>query len=209
MFCRKCGSQLMEGAAFCTKCGAPVPHVDIAPHDVGNGAPAEGTAAPEKIAPNEQQASSDSVSVVQPSGTPSGVRPLMPRRPSRTLRTLIVVAACVLVLGIAGSFAYPYVGSVLFGKAAATHVQNAADQSAALTPETATEASLSSIRKELVTAVRLDPRSTQAREALAAFSASMGDLKSADAQVAAILKVDSANAYALLMKDLLAPESLP
>jgi len=120
-----------------------------------------------------------------------------------------VVAACLLVLGIAGFFAYPYLGSLLFSKAAATHVQNAVDQSAALTPETATEASLSSIQKELTTAVRLDPRSTQAREALAAFSASMGDLKSADAQVAAILKVDSANAYALLMKDLLAPESLP
>jgi protein involved in temperature-dependent protein secretion len=113
------------------------------------------------------------------------------------------------VLGIAGFFAYPYVGSLLFSKAAATHVQNAVDQSAALTPETTTETSLSSIQKELTTAVRLNPRSTQARESLAAFSASTGDLKTADAQVTAILKLDPANEYALLMKDLLAPESAP
>lgn len=122
---------------------------------------------------------------------------------------LMVVAACVLVLGIAGFFAYPYVGSLLFGKAAATHVQNAADQSAALTPATTTEASLSSIQKELTTAVRLDPRSTQARESFAAFSASTGDLRGADEQVAALLKLDPTNEYALLMKDLLALESAP
>jgi hypothetical protein len=113
------------------------------------------------------------------------------------------------VLGITGFFAYPYVGSLLFSKAAATHVQNAVDQSAALTPETTTVASLSSIQKELTTAVHLNPGSTQAREALAAFSASTGNLRSADEQVAALLRLDPANEYALLMKDLLAPESAP
>ncbi|MCX6083437.1 MAG: zinc ribbon domain-containing protein [Caldiserica bacterium] len=206
MFCRKCGNELVEGAAFCPKCGAPVPRED-ARHGVENAGLTEASGPQESAAAGAQQATPGTGAL--PRVAPSRVKVSRPRLSPRALRTLLVVAACVLVLGIAGSFAYPYIGSLLFGKAAATHVQTAVEQSAALTPATTTAASLSSIQKELTTAVRLNPRSTQAREALAAFSASTGNLKSADAQVTAILKLDPANEYALLMKDLLAPESAP
>ena len=208
MFCQKCGGPLVEGAAFCVKCGAPVRHEDEQLGTENEGL-AEGPAPQENAATDVQQVSPGSISVASSPGAPSRVKVPRPRMPRHTLRTLLIVAACVLVLGVAGSFLYPCLGSLLFSKAAATHVQNAAEQSAALTPETTTVASLSSIQRELTTAVHLNPRSTQAHEALAAFSASTGDLKSADGQVTALLKLDPANEYALLMKDLLAPESAP
>jgi len=34
MFCKNCGNQINEGAAFCSKCGSPIPHVNNTPHPI-------------------------------------------------------------------------------------------------------------------------------------------------------------------------------
>lgn len=34
MFCKNCGNQINEGAAFCSKCGSPIPHFNKTPHPI-------------------------------------------------------------------------------------------------------------------------------------------------------------------------------
>lgn len=34
MFCKNCGNQINEGAAFCSKCGSPIPHANNTPHPI-------------------------------------------------------------------------------------------------------------------------------------------------------------------------------
>ena len=204
MFCNKCGAPLAEGVRFCTHCGAPVPQELIA---------ARAAVAPDIPSRSPGQG--------MPSRTPSRIRVPVSRAPAsavrrarrpssrRALRTILVILLVLLAFGAAGYLAYPSLGSLLFGKVSESHREKAAAQREAFSSGMVTTESLAAIQTELTTAIRLDPRNTQAREDLAAFAASTGDLATAGKQVEVILMQDPANKYALLMKDLLAPDGAP